>query len=223
MVNCLLSVYGPNGGCAYDIGCAFNKTANMSTIGSRIWVLRLRFMVGAFHRHAHNRLCQLDWHPTYIEGAGNTEGEGCEHVFSVSNELAQSMWHATWFHHHQAIEEHFAFWNEDKYEALSTYPSHQFILIDNSISAFYSEPLLRSSGFSPPTWYWTYRSQDCPEPYWWRLPSIHCRGVRVSQLPQASTATRHSKNPLCASPWWPWRKKVRIILIIWYVNQRLHL
>ncbi|KIM59580.1 hypothetical protein SCLCIDRAFT_125876 [Scleroderma citrinum Foug A] len=91
MVNCLLSVYGPNGGCTYDIGCAFNKTVNMSTIGSRIRALRLRFMVGAFHRHAHNCLCQLDWHPTYIEGARNMEGEGCEHVFSASNELARSM------------------------------------------------------------------------------------------------------------------------------------
>jgi hypothetical protein len=38
-------------------------------------------MVGAFHGHAHNCLCQLDWHPAYIEGLGNTEGEGCEHIF----------------------------------------------------------------------------------------------------------------------------------------------
>ena len=81
-------------------------------------------MVGAFHGHAHNRLCQLSWHPMYIEGTGHTEGEGCEHVFSASNELARSTRHATRFHRHQAIEEHFAFWNEDKYEALSTYRSH---------------------------------------------------------------------------------------------------
>ncbi|KAF8452807.1 hypothetical protein L210DRAFT_3383705, partial [Boletus edulis BED1] len=50
---------------------------------------------------------------------GNTEGEGCEHVFSMSNELAQSTHHASRFHQHQAIEEHFGFWNQDKYAALS--------------------------------------------------------------------------------------------------------
>ncbi|KAI6028158.1 hypothetical protein EDC04DRAFT_2869154 [Pisolithus marmoratus] len=52
-------------------------------------------MVGAFHGHAHNCLFQLGWHPMYIEGTGNMEGEG-------------------------SIEEHITFWNEDKYEALST-------------------------------------------------------------------------------------------------------
>ena len=75
-------------------------------------------MISAFHGHAYNHLCQLDWHSMYIEGIENTKGEGCEHVFSMSNKLAQGIWHATQFHHHQAIEEHFLFWNEDKYAAL---------------------------------------------------------------------------------------------------------
>ncbi|KAG1907232.1 uncharacterized protein F5891DRAFT_919646, partial [Suillus fuscotomentosus] len=78
-------------------------------------------MVGAFHGHAHNRRCQLDWHPMYISGTGHTEGEGCEHIFSASNELARSTRHANRFHRHQAIEEHFAFWDADKYAALSNY------------------------------------------------------------------------------------------------------
>ncbi|KAG8217990.1 hypothetical protein J3R82DRAFT_6167 [Butyriboletus roseoflavus] len=76
-------------------------------------------MVGAFHGHAHNQKCQLDWHPLYICGAGQTEGEGCEHVFSASNELVQGICHASWFHQQQAIEEHFSFWNQDKYEVLN--------------------------------------------------------------------------------------------------------
>ncbi|KIK18699.1 hypothetical protein PISMIDRAFT_108957, partial [Pisolithus microcarpus 441] len=88
IINGLLLAYGPNGGCAYDIGCAFVKTASSSSIGPRVQALGLRFMVGAFHGHTHNCLCQLDWHPMYIEGTGNMEGEGCEHVFSAFNELA---------------------------------------------------------------------------------------------------------------------------------------
>ncbi|KAF8218647.1 hypothetical protein L208DRAFT_127528 [Tricholoma matsutake] len=75
--------------------------------------------LGAFHGHAHNRAFQLEWHPLYIEGTGHSEGEGCEHVFSSSNDLARRTRHATRFHHHQAIEEHFMFWDEDKYASLS--------------------------------------------------------------------------------------------------------
>ncbi|KAG1775917.1 hypothetical protein EV702DRAFT_972210 [Suillus placidus] len=78
-------------------------------------------MVGAFHGHAHNRKCQLDWHPMYIPGTGHSKGEGCEHIFSASNALARGTWHASTFHWHQVIEQHFAFWNDDKYAALSNF------------------------------------------------------------------------------------------------------
>jgi len=119
IISKLLSVYGQNGGCAYDIGCAFSTTLRNSCLGAQAEDLKLRMMVGAFHGHAHNRMCQLDWHPQYIQGTGHTEGEGCEHVFAASNELARSTRHATSFHRHQAIEQHFTFWDADKYAALS--------------------------------------------------------------------------------------------------------
>ena len=80
-------------------------------------------MVGAFHGHTHNRTCQLSWHPLYIQGTGRTEGEGCEHVFLSSNDLARGTCHATHFHHHQSIEEHFNFWDKDKYVNLSEWHS----------------------------------------------------------------------------------------------------
>lgn len=119
LLNHLMSVFREKGGCAYDIGCAFAKTLANSSLGPRAAALDLRLMVGAFHGHAHNRRCQLDWHPMYINGTGHTEGEGCEHVFSASNELARSTRHASAFHRHQTIEEHFAFWDADKYATLS--------------------------------------------------------------------------------------------------------
>ncbi|KAG0706446.1 hypothetical protein DFH29DRAFT_872226 [Suillus ampliporus] len=121
LLNHLMSILGENGGCAYDIGCAFAKTLASSSLGPCALALNLRMMVGAFHGHAYNRHCQLDWHPMYIDGTGHTEGEGCEHVFAFSNELARSTRHASAFHRHQTIEEHFSFWNEDKYAALSTF------------------------------------------------------------------------------------------------------
>ncbi|KAH7918190.1 hypothetical protein BV22DRAFT_1024983 [Leucogyrophana mollusca] len=109
IVNKLLTVYGENGGCAYDIGCAFAKTLQNSSLGPRARLLNFLLMVGAFHGHAHNRKCQLQWHPTYIVGTSHSEGEGCEHIFSSSNELAGGTRHASPFHWHQAIKEHFAF------------------------------------------------------------------------------------------------------------------
>ncbi|KIK13414.1 hypothetical protein PISMIDRAFT_36708, partial [Pisolithus microcarpus 441] len=121
IISKLLAIYGKNGGCAYDIGCAFSTTLQNSSLGPQSEELKLRMMVGAFHGHAHNCMCQLDWHPQYIQGTGHTEGEGCEHIFTASNELVRSTRHATSFHRHQAIEQHFAFWDADKYAALSTF------------------------------------------------------------------------------------------------------
>lgn len=110
--------YGPDIGCAYDIGCAFQTTLYNSVLGPQARALNFRLMVGAFHGHAHNRLCQLSWHPLYIKGTGNSEGEGCEHVFSSSNNQARNTRHASRFHRLQAIHEHFSFWDEDKYASL---------------------------------------------------------------------------------------------------------
>lgn len=118
MVNRLLALYGSCIGCSYDIGCAFNATLRDSCLGPLAQQLRFQLMVGAFHGHAHNRSCQLHWHPLYMEGTGHFDGEGCEHVFSLSNDQARHTRHATWFHRLQAILEHFDHWDEDKYAAL---------------------------------------------------------------------------------------------------------
>jgi len=70
VVDKLLSVYGADGGCTYDIGCTFTKTLEASSLGPVAAELNLHMMVGSFHGHAHNRQCQLDWHPMYITGIG---------------------------------------------------------------------------------------------------------------------------------------------------------
>ena len=123
MVNKLMDVHGPNIACGYDIGCTFSKTLSASSLGPRAAQLGIRFVVGSFHGHAHNRVCQLDWHPHYVAGMGRADFEGCERVFAASNALAPGTRHASSFHRHQAIEQHFAFWDEDKYVALSESPA----------------------------------------------------------------------------------------------------
>ncbi|KAG9310199.1 hypothetical protein JVU11DRAFT_9839 [Chiua virens] len=130
VIDHLLTVYGSNGGLAYDIGCAFATTLANSVLGPQAHALNLSLMVGAFHGHAHNRQCQLKWHPMYIPGTGHTEGEGCEHVFSASNALAR------------AIEEHFAFWDADKYAVLSSFLRNHYHEVLKAVQTLEAELLV---------------------------------------------------------------------------------
>lgn len=102
----------------YDIGCAFKKTAANSSFGPS---LKMRFVIPSMHGYAHNRACQLGHHPKYVIGAGLEDFEGCERVFSASNEVARLTRHATPFHRLQAIDAHFQQWDIDKYANLGTY------------------------------------------------------------------------------------------------------
>lgn len=90
----------------------------------------LQLIVGSFHGHSHNRGCQVNWHPLYIDGMGRTDFEGCERIFESSNNQARGTRHASRFHCIQAIEEHFKHWDEDKYAALSTVFSIVLLTID---------------------------------------------------------------------------------------------
>ncbi|KAI0702843.1 hypothetical protein BC835DRAFT_1263474 [Cytidiella melzeri] len=86
-----------------------------------------RLIVPAFHGHQHNRLCQLDWHPMYINGAGKEDFEGCERAFKDSNMLASGTRLASAFHRHQAIEQHWAFRSLDKHtDWVSTFLLHNY-------------------------------------------------------------------------------------------------
>jgi hypothetical protein len=105
----------------YDIACAFFKTLMNSSLGPKARELMIRMLVGSFHGHAHNRGCQLDWHLLYVKGAGHAALKNCESIFSASNAVTPGIWHASQFHWHQALEQHFAFWDEDKYANLSKY------------------------------------------------------------------------------------------------------
>ncbi|KAL0058201.1 hypothetical protein AAF712_015134 [Marasmius tenuissimus] len=114
----ILKAYGEELGIGYDIMCAFYQTLLRSEkLQSDVLALQLRGVVPSFHGHAHNRKCQLDWHPMYVEGVGLEDFEECEHTFSGSNSLASTTRLSTEFHRLQAILEYFAFHDEDKHAA----------------------------------------------------------------------------------------------------------
>ncbi|TRM56402.1 hypothetical protein BD626DRAFT_551558 [Schizophyllum amplum] len=115
IVKHLLDTYGPDFGLGYDIMCAFFKTLQNSSLAPRVAALRLRGVVPAFHGHAHNRGCQVSWHPMYAPGVGIEDFEECERTFGKSNELAGATRMATVFHRRQQIIEHFNFHDMDKH------------------------------------------------------------------------------------------------------------
>ncbi|KAJ7239447.1 hypothetical protein C8J57DRAFT_1528105 [Mycena rebaudengoi] len=115
IVKHLLDSYGADIGLGYDIMCQFFKTLCRSSLGAQTVALCLRGVVPAFHGHAHNRPCQLGWHPLYIEGVGLEDFEECERTFSKSNHLASTTRSQTVFHRRQQLDEHFQFHDQDKH------------------------------------------------------------------------------------------------------------
>ncbi|KAG2033287.1 hypothetical protein BDR03DRAFT_935700 [Suillus americanus] len=106
-INKLLDVFGDNQAIGSDIGC--NKAFNR----------KLLLLVNAFHRHAHNCKCQLQYHPMYLRGFGLEDLKTCEHIFASSNAAACLIRHASHFRYSQFLDLHFDQWEMDKYLELS--------------------------------------------------------------------------------------------------------
>lgn len=105
VVEALLEAFGMRTGGGYDIGCKFRTTLDLSELGPLARQLDYKSLVGSFHAHAHNRLCQLAHLATYVKGMGLEDLEGCERFFSKSNAFASSLRYASVFHRQQKIVE----------------------------------------------------------------------------------------------------------------------
>jgi hypothetical protein len=119
VVRRLLDEFGSDICLGYDIMCAFWTTLLKSSLGSEAVAFRLHGIVPAFHGHAHNRGCQVQWHPLYVEGVGLEDFEECERTFCRSNELASVTRLSTPYHRQQHIDEHFHFHNIEKHASSS--------------------------------------------------------------------------------------------------------
>ncbi|KAJ7190380.1 hypothetical protein GGX14DRAFT_382252 [Mycena pura] len=103
VVELLLNVFGEGLVGGYDIGCKLRGTLRRSPLGDLAAAMGYNSFVGAFHGHAHNRLCQLKCLVSYITGMGIDDLEGCERYFAKSNALAASTRYASVFHRQQEI------------------------------------------------------------------------------------------------------------------------
>ncbi|KAG8918247.1 hypothetical protein FRC03_009306 [Tulasnella sp. 419] len=102
----------------YDIGCATTKTLSRSKLGDKA---QIRFVIPSMHGYAHNRPCQLSFHPKYVGGTGIEDFEGCERIFSASNACAAVTRYSSSFHRHQRIDLHFRQWDADKLLSIGTF------------------------------------------------------------------------------------------------------
>lgn len=103
VVEALLDTFSDGLSGGYDVGCKFKTTIDRSNLSARARELRFKALVGAFHGHAHNRICQLTNLATYVEGLVLEDLEGCEHFFSKSNALASAVRYASACHRQQKI------------------------------------------------------------------------------------------------------------------------
>ncbi|KAJ7766007.1 hypothetical protein B0H14DRAFT_3510101 [Mycena olivaceomarginata] len=122
----LLEHLGERTGAGYNVGCDFQTTLKNSPLGECAKCKNFRCLVGAFHGHAHNRLCQLCFLATYVEGLGLEDLEGCERFFSGSNGLAKSCRYASRFHRQQEITAYVK-----HYDTFHTYAQSDKFLCDN--------------------------------------------------------------------------------------------
>ncbi|KAJ7357924.1 hypothetical protein DFH08DRAFT_953129 [Mycena albidolilacea] len=89
MVEELLDAFGMNLGVGYDVGCHFGATGANSSLGDKAREKNLKWLVGSFHGHMHNHLCQLRFLATYVEGMGLRDLEGPFHRQQVISTYAK--------------------------------------------------------------------------------------------------------------------------------------
>ncbi|KAG1721782.1 uncharacterized protein EDB91DRAFT_1088352 [Suillus paluster] len=70
-----MDVFGSDIFYGYDIKCTFEKIIQWSSLADDAKYLNLQGVVPAFHRHAHNHLCQVEHHSKYKVGAGKEDFE----------------------------------------------------------------------------------------------------------------------------------------------------
>ncbi|KAJ7019595.1 hypothetical protein C8F04DRAFT_1214298 [Mycena alexandri] len=122
----LLEDFNGGVGSGYDVGCGFAGTLFNSPLGAKALLKKFMFLVGAFHGHAHNRLCQLIYLATYVLGLGLEDLEGCERFFSKSNAMATSVRYASVFHRRQILASYFKHFDTNE-----TYANLSKFLVDN--------------------------------------------------------------------------------------------
>ncbi|KAG0696301.1 hypothetical protein DFH29DRAFT_813166 [Suillus ampliporus] len=133
----ILDAFGKDVGIGYDVGCTFGKIiCNSPLLGAKAGANQLQVIINSFHGYAHNRSCQLRYHPLYQPGFGIEDLKTMERVFSSSNSVSRSVRYASKFHWVQSIDLHFQQWDDNKYVELSKFILNNYQQALSIISEF---------------------------------------------------------------------------------------
>ena len=82
VVEHLLKTLGEGISAGYDVGCHFDITLSRTPLAQLACQSAFVSLVNLFHSHGHNRKCQVKRLPTYVDGMGLEDLEGCERLFA---------------------------------------------------------------------------------------------------------------------------------------------
>ncbi|KAJ7701088.1 hypothetical protein B0H17DRAFT_1157764 [Mycena rosella] len=130
----LMDAFGEDTGLGYDIGCGFETTIKNSPLGPKAKRLNFRMLVGSFHGHAHNQMCQLRYLATYVLGLGIEDLEGCESVYHRKQAIATYAAHVDTFETYVNLSTFLVKNYEQSLAILETETSLQFAMAQAGIS-----------------------------------------------------------------------------------------
>ncbi|KAJ7236971.1 hypothetical protein C8J57DRAFT_1529765 [Mycena rebaudengoi] len=204
IVEALLNALGEGLVGGYDIGCKNKGTIRRSPLGELAEALGYTSVVGAFHGHAHNRLCQLKFLVSYLVGMGIEDFEGCERYFGKSNALAGSTRYATVFHRQQDIVAYMR--HTDAFETsanLSVFLCHKYRLAITSMQTLPAlKTWMRANGVDQFSTFNTWMKEEyeyllllAKEPLVKTLEMEYYQKLVLSKQWDHSSQRRHMENP----------------------------
>jgi hypothetical protein len=124
----------------YDINCQYmvNLTARIKRGAKHLWIKPgLLFMpgIGLFHVHGHRDICFPRFAPTFIPGAGQTDGEILETLWAVLNEVGRTTRTMTLAHRSEVLDAHMLDNNWKKMINMGIFVLFIFLLIITKVQS----------------------------------------------------------------------------------------
>lgn len=95
----------------YDVMCQYwihflSRISGVSQYLSLPEGTQIKRGIGLFHVHGHVKECFARYAPTFIQGAGNVDGEVIETLWNPLNHTASSARSMSWFHRQEYLDTH---------------------------------------------------------------------------------------------------------------------
>jgi len=107
---------------SYDVGCEYSINLKKRLVGSfpRIMPLleRLNVVAPKLHLKAHKTECHPFFSLDFTPHCGQTDGEGCERIWSGMNQFATSTREMNHGYRHDSLNDHFGDWNFQKFNGI---------------------------------------------------------------------------------------------------------